>query len=132
MVDSNSNSHGVESGPPEFGRSEHAGDLTPFLRRLLAGGTLSREASRSAFEGIMSGTAHQAEIGSLLTLLAIREPTVEELVGAATVMREKVDRLETGIDAGRLLDTAGTGGAPKTFNVSTAAAIVAAYTEATT
>ena len=66
MVDSNSNSHGVESGPPEFGRSEHAGDLTPFLRRLLAGGTLSREASRSAFEGIMSGTAHQAEIGSLL------------------------------------------------------------------
>ena len=126
MVDSNSNSHGVESGPPEFGRSEHAGDLTPFLRRLLAGGTLSREASRSAFEGIMSGTAHQAEIGSLLTLLAIREPTVEELVGAATVMREKVDRLETGIDAGRLLDTAGTGGAPKTFNVSTAAAIVAA------
>ncbi|HAW96445.1 MAG TPA: anthranilate phosphoribosyltransferase, partial [Phycisphaerales bacterium] len=53
-------------------------------------------------------------------------PTVDELVGAAGVMRDKVDRLETDVPAEELLDTAGTGGAPKVFNVSTAAAIVAA------
>ena len=74
----------------------------------------------------MTGTAHHAEMGALLALLATRLPTVDELVGAAGVMREKVDPLETGIPADQLLDTAGTGGAPKTFNVSTAAAIVAA------
>lgn len=112
--------------PSEFGRPDHPGDLTPFLKQLIAGETLSESESRSAFEGIMTGAAHESEIGALLALLATRLPTVDELVGAATVMREKVDRLETGVDPDQLLDTAGTGGAPKTFNVSTAAAIVAA------
>ena len=74
----------------------------------------------------MTGQSDHAEVGALLALMATRLPTVEELVGAARVMRDKVDRLELGISADQLLDTAGTGGAPKTFNVSTAAAIVAA------
>jgi anthranilate phosphoribosyltransferase len=74
----------------------------------------------------MTGQSDHAEVGALLALMATRLPTVEELVGAARVMRDKVDRLELGIPADQLLDTAGTGGAPKTFNVSTAAAIVAA------
>ena len=74
----------------------------------------------------MTGRSDHAEVGALLALMATRLPTVDELVGAARVMREKVDRLDVGIPAERLLDTAGTGGAPKTFNVSTAAAIVAA------
>ena len=112
--------------PSEFGGADHSHDLTPFLKQLLAGGRLSELETRAAFEGIMTGAAHEAEIGALLALLATRLPTVDELVGAATVMREKVDRLDTGVEPDRLLDTAGTGGAPKTFNVSTAAAIVAA------
>jgi anthranilate phosphoribosyltransferase len=74
----------------------------------------------------MTGQSDHAEVGALLALMATRVPTVDELVGAARVMREKVDRLELGIPGEELLDTAGTGGAPKTFNVSTAAAIVAA------
>lgn len=74
----------------------------------------------------MTGQSDHAEVGALLALMATRLPTVEELVGAARVMRDKVDRLELGIPGDQLLDTAGTGGAPKTFNVSTAAAIVAA------
>ena len=41
-------------------------------------------------------------------------------------MRKHVRKVETSVDRSSLLDTAGTGGAPKTFNVSTAAAIVAA------
>jgi len=119
---SNSNDH----RPSEFARPEHPGDLTPYLRHLLDGGTLPESESRAAFEAIMTGTAHHAEMGALLALLATRVPTVDELVGAAGVMRDKVDRLETGIPAEELLDTAGTGGAPKVFNVSTAAAIVSA------
>ena len=126
MTPSESNSPFSTAGLSEFGRPEHPGDLTPFLKQLLDGRTLSEDQARAAFDGIMTGTAHHAEMGAFLALLATRLPTVDELVGAAGVMREKVDPLKTGISADRLLDTAGTGGAPKTFNVSTAAAIVAA------
>jgi anthranilate phosphoribosyltransferase len=111
--------------PPEFAGKDDA-NLTPYLLELLEGNTLSEKDASSAFEMIMTGDAHHAEVGALLALLARRLPTTAELTGAARVMREKVDRLDTGVDPGKLLDTAGTGGAPKTFNVSTAAAIVAA------
>ena len=74
----------------------------------------------------MTGTAHHAEIGAFLALLATRLPTVDELVGAARVMRERVEAVPTSLDRRQILDTAGTGGAPKTFNVSTTSAIVAA------
>jgi anthranilate phosphoribosyltransferase len=65
-------------------------------------------------------------MGAFLALLAVRVPTVDELVGAARVMRANVERVETGVDPSSLLDTAGTGGTAKLFNVSTGAAIVAA------
>ncbi len=117
---------GSLSGPPEFARAAHPGDLTPFLRALLTGRTLASAEAQNAFESIMSGQAHHAEMGALLALLAARVPTVEELAGAARVMRTHVDAVETGVPAEQLLDTAGTGGTAKLFNVSTAAAIVAA------
>jgi anthranilate phosphoribosyltransferase len=113
-------------GPSEFARPSHPGDLTPHLRRLLSGATLSEAESGAAFAAIMSGEAHHAEMGALLALLATRLPTVDELVGAAKVMREHVAKVPTRLDPASILDTAGTGGAPKTFNVSTTAAIVAA------
>jgi anthranilate phosphoribosyltransferase len=75
---------------------------------------------------LMSGSSHHAEMGAFLALLATRMPTVDELAGAATVMRGHVERVETGVPADQLLDTAGTGGTAKLFNVSTSAAIVAA------
>ena len=112
--------------PSEFPRPTHEGDLTPTLLRLLRDDALAEDEARAAFEAIMSGHADNAEIGALLALLARRLPSVDELTGAARVMREKVNFLDTGIPGTELLDTAGTGGAPKTFNVSTAAAIVAA------
>ena len=115
-----------ERPPSEFARQEHPGDLTPYLLHLLEGGSLPEDETSRAFMAIMSGEAHHAEIGALLALMANRLPTVDELVGAATVMRQKVDHLDVGVRGSELLDTAGTGGAPKTFNVSTAAAIVAA------
>jgi anthranilate phosphoribosyltransferase len=116
----------AQPGPPEFDRPTHPGDLTPYLRRLLAGATLREEETSAAFESMMTGTAHHAEMGALLALLATRLPTVDELVGAAKVMRAKVERVPTRLGPAEIVDTAGTGGAPKTFNVSTTAAIVAA------
>jgi anthranilate phosphoribosyltransferase len=113
-------------GPSEFPRSSIATDITPALKRLIAGGTLSESETAQTFASIMTGNVHPAEVGALLALLATRLPTVDELVGAALVMRERVERVPTRIDPSTLLDTAGTGGAPKTFNVSTTAAIVAA------
>ena len=112
--------------PPEFKRPPKGGDITPALSVLLRGGTLDAEQTQAAFETIMAGEAHHGEIGALLALLATRVPTSEEILGAARVMRHHVDRLESRCDPERLVDTAGTGGAPKTFNVSTVAAIIAA------
>ncbi|MHC4415200.1 MAG: anthranilate phosphoribosyltransferase [Planctomycetota bacterium] len=112
--------------PPEFKRPVRPGDLTPALRVLLDGGTLDARQTAAAFESIMTGTAHHGEMGALLALLATRVPTGAEILGAARVMRSHVDRVESSCDPARIVDTAGTGGAPKTFNVSTAAAIVAA------
>jgi anthranilate phosphoribosyltransferase len=102
------------------------GSLTPTLKILLGHRTLSAEESREAFHAMMVGEVSHAEAGALLALLALRVPTSEELVGAARVMRENVARVPTRSDPETLVDTCGTGGAPKTFNVSTAAAIVAA------
>ena len=112
--------------PPEFKPPGTASDLTAALAVLLSGGTLSADQTAAAFESIMTGGAHHGEIGALLGLLATRIPTTDEILGAARVMREHVDRVEPRCDPGMIVDTAGTGGAPKTFNVSTAAAIIAA------
>src|SRR5262249_44428329 len=102
-----------------------AESLTPTLKILLAQRTLTAEESRAAFSAIMTGQVTQGEIGAFLALLAARVPTAEELLGAARVMREHVERVPTSIDPDTLVDTCGTGGAAKTFNVSTAAGIVA-------
>jgi anthranilate phosphoribosyltransferase len=87
---------------------------------------LTRSEAREAFDQIMSGAASEAQVGGLLVGLAAKGTTVEELVGAATVMREKSVPVECDGDC-VVLDTCGTGGDVKgTFNISTAAAIVVA------
>jgi len=100
--------------------------LAPYLQLLIAGHTLSTDQARAAFGELMGGQSHPAEVGALLALLASRRPTVEELTGAVLVMRSFVTALETSIDPQRILDTSGTGGAPKAFNASTLAAVIAA------
>lgn len=126
MADPVTNPHPGAGGLPEFARSTRPGDLTPALQLLLAGQTLSADQSAATFEAMVTGQAHHGEIGALLALLAARTPTSQEILGATRVMRRHVDRLESHCDANDIVDTAGTGGAPKTFNVSTAAAIIAA------
>lgn len=97
------------------------------LTQALAAPSLSEARTHEAFSIIMRGKAGEAPIASLLTILARRGPTVDEVVGAARVMREHVTPVPVPADLrDSLIDTCGTGGAPKTFNVSTAAALVAA------
>jgi len=117
---------GDQMALPEFQPNAESADLTPQLRCLIAGETLTEQAAAEAFGAMMSGAVHHGEMGALLALLAQRKPTCAELVGAARVMRSHVTHIPTTLPTGNILDTAGTGGAPKTWNVSTAAAIIAA------
>lgn len=99
--------------------------MSDILNALRSGGRLSEAQSESAFTEILSGRVSEEGLTEFLTLIAQRSPTVDELVGGARVMRRHV----TPVDApagGALIDTCGTGGAPKLFNVSTAGAIVTA------
>lgn len=81
-------------------------------------------------EEIMSGAATPAQIGSFITALRMKGETIDEIVGAVKVMREKATRIDTGIDtaAGEVLvDIVGTGGdGSGSFNVSTTASFVVA------
>ena len=99
--------------------------LADAVSKIKDGQSLSVDEMSSAFRVIMGGGATDGIIGAFLGILATRVPTGDELCGAAIVMRECVTRIDFP-DPGTLVDTCGTGGAPKTFNVSTAAGIVAA------
>ncbi len=104
--------------------------MRDILLKLCRREDLTRDEAREAFSRIMSGEASDAQIGGLLVGLAAKGSTVEELVGAAMVMREKVIPIECDDLAGVVIDTCGTGGSPARarglFNVSTAAALIAA------
>ena len=91
---------------------------------LVAGQALSMEDAATVMEEIMEGEATPAQLGAFLTALSLKGETPEEIAGMARVMREKALRVNV---AGPLVDTCGTGGDGKnSFNISTAAAFVAA------
>ncbi len=96
------------------------------LAELLAGRTLSERQSEAAFEAMLAGRFDEPQIAGLLTMIQSRGATVDELVGAARVMRRHVTPVRCEDAAAIVIDTCGTGGAPKTFNISTVAAIVVA------
>lgn len=106
------------------------------IRALVDGRDLTRIEAAAAMDAIMSGQATNAQIAAFLTALRMKGETVEELIGFAQVMRQKVVRVRTraaelaaltGTDREMLIDTCGTGGdAAGTFNVSTATAFVVA------
>jgi anthranilate phosphoribosyltransferase len=94
------------------------------IAAVVAGKDLSEEQAAAVMEEIMSGEATPAQFGAFVTALRLKGETVDEIAGMARVMREKAQRVQV---EGPLLDTCGTGGdASGTFNVSTAAAFVAA------
>lgn len=101
----------------------------PLLEKVEAGKILVRGEAEAVMEELLSGHAETAEIVRLLTALNQRPVQVQELAGFASVMR----RHATGVFAdgearpANMVDTCGTGGdGSNTFNISTAAAIVAA------
>lgn len=100
-------------------------DVKSAIARLTAGEDLGRAESADVIRALMTGEATGAQIGAVLTALRIKGETTDEVTGAASVMRELATRVE--VDVPYLVDTCGTGGSGrKLFNVSTAAAFVAA------
>ncbi len=100
---------------------------------------LSEEEMIKTMTEIMEGKATQAQIGAFITALRMKGETVEEITGAARVMREKalkigsgnglvsLDRDDINIDQETIVDTCGTGGdGTNTFNISTITAFVVA------
>jgi anthranilate phosphoribosyltransferase len=87
---------------------------------------LSREEAASVMRAIMAGEVTPAQVGGILTALSMKGAKSQELAGFAGAMREFAVPFPHGMN-GALLDTCGTGGdGLQTFNVSTAAAFVAA------
>ncbi|HEV7369065.1 anthranilate phosphoribosyltransferase [Arenibaculum sp.] len=99
-------------------------DLKALLGKVAGGGSLTEDEAETAFDVIMSGNATPAQMGGFLMALRVRGETVDEIAGAARVMRAKVHPIEAPPGA---IDTCGTGGdAAGTWNISTASAIVVA------
>jgi anthranilate phosphoribosyltransferase len=99
--------------------------LRALLSRLMRGESLRSDEAANLLDALLDGEASDAQIGAALVALAIKGETVEELAGMATAMRLRAVRIQCRHE--RLLDTAGTGSSlAKTFNVSTAAALVIA------
>ena len=101
-------------------------NLQDALQILVSGEPLAEAQATAVFDLILTGEATPAQIGSVLTALATRGETAEEIAGAATAMRAVSTKVE--VDMPNLVDTCGTGGSggAKRFNISTAAAFVAA------
>src|ERR1700754_4351582 len=94
------------------------------IAAVCAGETLTADHASTVLSEIMEGRTEPIQTGAFLIALRAKGETVSELVGLARTMRS----LAAPVHANRadLVDTAGTGGGPSTFNVSTSAALVAA------
>ncbi len=94
------------------------------LETIVGGGCLDVSTARAVMDVVMEGSATPAQIGGLLTALRTRGETVDELAGMVLSMRDHATQVELSPGA---VDTCGTGGdGSNTFNISTAAAVVAA------
>jgi anthranilate phosphoribosyltransferase len=98
------------------------------IRKLAAGESLSSEEAREAFQLVMNGEATPVQVSALLIGLRVKGETATEVAGVVHAMRAAMVRLEADRPE-ELVDTCGTGGGSvQTFNVSTAAALLAAGT----
>ncbi len=94
------------------------------LQKLSRGQDLERETVVAVMDQIMEGEATASQIGAFLMGLRLKGETVDEITGAAQVMRDKAKKIRA---PGECMDTCGTGGDQSmTFNISTTAAFVAA------
>ena len=99
--------------------------ISAALKTLAAGRDLSEEEARGVLLEIMGGRAGDTQTAAFLSALRVKGETAAEIVGMARAMTELAEKVE--VDADVILDTCGTGGdGANTFNISTAAALVAA------
>lgn len=95
------------------------------IAKVIKGQDLTEAEMMAVMDEIMRGLASPAQIGAFLTALRLKGETVDEITGAAKVMRKKVLKITP--PPGRVVDTCGTGGdETNTFNISTVSAFVAA------
>ncbi|HSN14407.1 MAG TPA: anthranilate phosphoribosyltransferase [Anaeromyxobacteraceae bacterium] len=95
------------------------------VARLVEGQDLSRAEMAQVMTEIADGEATPAQVGALLATLRLKGETVDEIAGAAEVMRARADRIH--VDKDIFVDTCGTGGDGRaTFNISTTASFVVA------
>lgn len=95
------------------------------IAKVADGTSLTEAESEDVMREIMEGGATPAQIAAYLTALRMKGETVDEVVGAVRVMREKAIRIR--VDDPLVVDTCGTGGDRKgTFNISTTTAFVVA------
>lgn len=107
-------------------------DVKAILAQLVTGAQLNSADATALFQAMLAGQMDEPQIAAAVSMIMLRGPTVDELVAGATVLRNAAVRVP--LDSLRradgsfppVLDTCGTGGAPKTFNISTAAALVVA------
>lgn len=89
---------------------------------LIEGKDLSKDQMADAMRDIMEGKSTDAQTASFLTALRLKGETVEEITGAAVIMREKATKITSPLNT---VDTCGTGGdMAHTFNISTTSAII--------
>jgi anthranilate phosphoribosyltransferase len=94
------------------------------INLLVSGQSLTMEQAAEVMEEITTGQLTPAQFGAFVTALRIKGETADEIAGLAKVMRAKAIRVET---TEPVIDIVGTGGdSSKSFNISTAAAFVAA------
>jgi len=99
--------------------------ITEYIKLLLQGESLSIEQAESLLDVIFEGQVPETQIAAFLTAMQIKKAGPEELAGLARSLRKHA--VPVRVDVDNLVDTCGTGGgAIKTSNISTAAAIVAA------
>lgn len=99
--------------------------MKEYITKVVEGKNLTEEEARAAMEIMLSGEASQAQIGSFLTALRMKGETLEELVGLASVLRDKADTISPKV--ANYVDLVGTGGDRTfTFNISTTSSFVVA------
>jgi len=99
--------------------------ITEYLEILLEGGDLKYNQAKDLLDTIFNGDVAEVQIAAFLAAMRMKKATPNEFAGLAQSLRNHAVKVTTKIPY--LIDTCGTGGAPlKTFNVSTAAALIAA------